>query len=118
MINNVVRVLESKFGLCINKSWAIGIFVLTSLISLSNFITLDRKRNLQKPGILPSFNTDASMFGESTCRGNLITAPAEFRPCHFCNLLERSKNLPKCLSLIVTFYILFLRFKINVVFMS
>ena len=62
--NNVVRVLESKFLLCINKSWAIGIFVLTSLISLSNFITLDRKRNLQKPGILPSFNTDASMFGE------------------------------------------------------
>ena len=52
--NNVVRVLESK---CINKSWAIVIFVLTSLISLSNFITLDRKRNLQKPGILPSFDT-------------------------------------------------------------
>ena len=56
------------------------IFVLTSLISLSNFITLDRKRNLQKP--------------------------AEFRPCHFRfgDLFERSKNLPKCLSLIVTFY--------------
>ena len=30
------------------------IFVLTSLISLSNFITLDRKRNFQKPGILLS----------------------------------------------------------------
>ena len=68
--NNVVRVLESKFLLCINKSWAIVIFVLTSFISLSNFITLD------------------------------------------------SKNLPKCLSLIVTFYILYSRFKINVVFMS
>ena len=96
------------------------IFVLTSLISLSNFITLDRKRNLQKPGILPSFDKDASLFGEYTCRGNLITAPAEFRLCHFrfCNLLERSKNLPKCLSLIVTFYILYSRFKINVVFMS
>ena len=59
--NNVVRVLESKFWLCINKSWAIVIFVLTSLISLSNFITLDRKRNLQKSGILPSFDTDASI---------------------------------------------------------
>ena len=34
------------------------IFVLTSLTSLSNFITLDRKRNFQKPGILPSFDTD------------------------------------------------------------
>ena len=64
MINNVVRVLESKFRLCINKTWAIVIFVLTSLISLSNFITLDRKRNLQKLGILPSFDTDASLFGE------------------------------------------------------
>ena len=96
------------------------IFVLTSLISLSNFITLDRKRNLQKPGILPSFDTDASLFCEETCRGNLITAPAEFRPCHFRfgDLFERSKNLPKCLSLIVTFYILYSRFKINVVFMS
>ena len=31
---------------------------------------------------------------------------------------ERSKNLPKCLSLIVTLYILYSRFKINVVFMS
>ena len=31
---------------------------------LSNFITLDRKRNLRKPGILPSFDTDASLFGE------------------------------------------------------
>ena len=30
------------------KSWAIVIFVLTSLILVSNFITLDRKRNLQK----------------------------------------------------------------------
>ena len=59
--NNVVRVLESKFLLCINKSWAIVIFVLTSLISLSNFITLDRN---QKPGFLPSFDTDASLFGE------------------------------------------------------
>ena len=96
------------------------IFVLTSLISLSNFITLDRKRNLQKPGILPSFDTDASLSGEYTCRGNLITAPAEFRPCHFRfgDLFERRKNLPKCLSLIVTFYILYSRFKINVVFMS
>ena len=56
--------LESKFLLCINKSWAIVIFVLTSFISLSNFITLDRKRNLQKPGILPSFDTAASLFGE------------------------------------------------------
>ena len=46
------------------KSWAIEIFVLTSLILLSNFVTLDRKRNLQKPGILPSFDTDASLFGE------------------------------------------------------
>ena len=64
MINKVVRVLESKFWLCINKSWAIVIFVLTSLISLSNFVTLDRKRNLQKPGILPSFDTDTSLFGE------------------------------------------------------
>ena len=35
-----------------------------------------------------------------------------------CDLFERSKNLPKCLSLIVTFYILYSRFKINVVFMS
>ena len=32
--------------------------------ALSNFITLDRKRNLRKPGILPSFDTDASLFGE------------------------------------------------------
>ena len=31
---------------------------------LSNFITLDRKRNLRKPGRLPSFDTDASLFGE------------------------------------------------------
>ena len=31
---------------------------------LSNFITLDRKRNLRKPGILPSFDTDPSLFGE------------------------------------------------------
>ena len=31
---------------------------------LSNFITLDRKRNLRKPGILPSFDTDASLFGK------------------------------------------------------
>ena len=33
---------------------------------LSNFITLDRKRNLRKLGILPSFDTDASLFGENT----------------------------------------------------
>ena len=46
------------------KSWAIVIFVLASLILLSNFITLDRKGNFQKPGILPSFDTDASLFGE------------------------------------------------------
>ena len=31
---------------------------------LSNFITLDRKRNLRKLGILPSFDTDASLFGK------------------------------------------------------
>ena len=31
---------------------------------LSNFITLDRKRNLGKLGILPSFDTDASLFVE------------------------------------------------------
>ena len=44
----------------------------------------------------------------------------EFRPGHFrfCDLFERSKNLPKCFSLIVTFYILYPRFKINAVFMS
>ena len=34
------------------------------------------------------------------------------------NKIERSKNLPKCLLLIVTVYILYSRFKINVVFMS
>ena len=44
------------------KSWLIMIFAGTSLILLSNFITLDIKRNLQKPGILPSFDTDASLF--------------------------------------------------------
>ena len=38
------------------------IFVLTSLISLSNFITLDRKRNLQKPSILPSSNLAGAVF--------------------------------------------------------
>ena len=32
------------------------------------------------------------------------------------NKIERSKNLPKCLSLIVTFYILYSRFKINIVY--
>ena len=31
---------------------------------LSNFTTLDRKRNLRQPGILRSFDTDASLFGE------------------------------------------------------
>ena len=31
---------------------------------LSNFIKLDRKINLRKPGILPSFDTDTSLFGE------------------------------------------------------
>ena len=31
------------------------------------------------------------------------------------NKIERSKNLPKCLSLIVTVYILYSRFKINVI---
>ena len=50
VINNVVRLLESKQMVNL-KSWAIVIFVLTSLILLSNFITLHRKRNLQKPGI-------------------------------------------------------------------
>ena len=30
---------------------------------LSNFITLDRKTNLRKPGISPSFDTDALLFG-------------------------------------------------------
>ena len=30
---------------------------------LSNFITLDRKRNLRKLGISPSFDTDALLFG-------------------------------------------------------
>ena len=97
------------------------IFVLTSLISLSNFITLDRKRNLQKPGILPSFDADTSLFGEETCRGIKLNHGARLIPaCHFrfCDLFERSKNLPKCLSLIVTFYILYSWFKINVVFMS
>ena len=58
----VSRKMRESWKVC--KSWAIVIFVLTSLISLSNFITLDRKRNLQKPGILPSFDTDASLFGE------------------------------------------------------
>ena len=58
----VSRKMCESWKVC--KSWAIVIFVLTSLISLSNFITLDRKRNLQKPGILPSFDTDASLFGE------------------------------------------------------
>ena len=47
-------------------------------------------------------------------RGPLGRGPA-FSKTH---LLERSKNLPKCLSLIVTFYILYSRFKINVVLMS
>ena len=31
---------------------------------LSNFTTLDGKINLRKPGILPSFDTDASLFGK------------------------------------------------------
>lgn len=79
---------------------------------LSNFITLERKRKLtkKKPVILPSFVKDASLF-----RGNLITASAEFSftldfAIYFCsqkynNKIERSKNLPKCFSLMVTFYI-------------
>ena len=46
------------------KSWAIVMFVFDFAYLLSNFITLDRKRNLRKPGILPLFDTDASLFGE------------------------------------------------------
>ena len=48
MINNLV--LESKFLTLQKQWWAIVIFVLNALIYiLSNFITLDRKRNLLKP---------------------------------------------------------------------
>ena len=48
----------------LEKDWAIVIFVFDFAHLLSNFITLDRKRNSRKPGILPSFDTDASLFGE------------------------------------------------------
>ena len=97
------------------------IFVLTSLISLSNFITLDKKETYKNPvschHLTQMLHCLASKNATVTY---VITAPAEFRPCHFRfgDLFERSKNLPKCLSLIVTFYILCSRFKINVVFMS
>ena len=53
-------------------------------------------------------------------QGSTISESHEARLCSqkYNNKIERSKNLPKCLSLIVTFYILYSRFKINVVFMS
>ena len=63
MINNLV--LESKF-LTFGQPQELGdcdlCFEFAHL--LSTFITLDRKRNLRKPGIMPSFDTDASLFGE------------------------------------------------------
>ena len=78
VIHNLV--LESKFLTqqkqwstpgSTSRVWAIVIFVFDFAHLLSNSITLDRKRNLRKPGTLPSFDT------------KLITAPAEFRRCHF-----------------------------------
>ena len=62
MINNLV--LESKFLTLQKQWWAIVIFFFEFAHLLSNFITLDRKRNLLKPGILPLLDTDASLFGK------------------------------------------------------
>ena len=99
------------------KIWAIVIFVLNSYF-LSIFKTLERKKTQKnkKPVSCHHFDTGVSFVSRVNMQGNLITAPAEFDvtfdfAIYVCSQkynrkIERSKNLPKCFSLMVTFYIL------------
>ena len=78
------------------------IVVLTSLILLSNFITLDRKRNLQKPGILPSFDTDA-------CRDfNIFTSHGLLPSDLVAQSVEQRRSNPKVVGSIPTLVRVFL----------
>ena len=100
---------------------------------LSNSITLEKNNNkITKTKarcfavILTQMDTDVSFVSRVNTQGNLITVPAEFYvtygfAIYLCSQkykrkIERSKNLPKCFSLMVTFYIP--GSKLNVVFMS
>ena len=65
------------------------------------------------------FDTYVSFVSRVNMQGNLITALAEFDvkldfAIYLCSnrKIERSKNLPKCFSLMVPFYILGSKFKL------
>ena len=75
------------------------IFVLTSLIYCQTLEHLTEKETYKNP---VSCHHLTHMLH---CLASKHVAVTEFRPCHFrfCDLFERSKNFPKCLSLIVTF---------------
>ena len=109
------------------KSWATVIFARVEFAHfLSIFKKLDRKKITLKKNKnqLSSrhFDADVSLVSRVHMQGNLITAPAEFDVTfdfaiylcsQKCNTkIERMKYLPKCFSLMVTFYILSSKFKL------
>ena len=94
------------------------IFVLNLHISCQSLEHLKEKKENNKnknPVSCNRFNKDVSFVSRVNIRGNLITAPAEFDVAFdfaiylwsqkYNRQIERSKNLPKCFSLMLTFYI-------------
>ena len=106
-------ILQKQWSTSI-KSWAIVIFVWNSHNSCQNFITLERKKHETNKSKKP-VDTDVCFDSRVNPQGNLITASAEFDVAfdfaiYLCSQkynrkTKRSKTLPKCFSLMVTFYI-------------